>query len=50
MVGLIPLNRIHNDMKPIIFIGSGAVASEVISYLEDIEKLNPLQKFEVHGF
>ncbi|MDV3575615.1 hypothetical protein CMU59_01070 [Elizabethkingia anophelis] len=50
MVRLIPLNRIHNDMKPIIFIGSGAVASEVISYLEDIEKLNPLQKFEVHGF
>lgn len=37
-------------MKPIIFIGSGAVASEVISYLEDIEKQNPETKFEIHGF
>lgn len=37
-------------MKPIIFIGSGAVASEVISYLEDIEKQNPEAKFEIHGF
>lgn len=37
-------------MKPIIFIGSGAVASEVISYLEDIEKQNPESKFIIHGF
>lgn len=37
-------------MKPIIFIGSGAVASEVISYLEDIQSQNPLSNFEVHGF
>nr|WP_199156623.1 acetyltransferase [Pedobacter sp. ASV2] len=37
-------------MKPIIFIGSGAVASEVISYLEDIEKQNSEEKFEIYGF
>jgi sugar O-acyltransferase (sialic acid O-acetyltransferase NeuD family) len=37
-------------MKPIIFIGAGAVASEVISYLEDIEVQNPSTKFEIFGF
>jgi sugar O-acyltransferase (sialic acid O-acetyltransferase NeuD family) len=37
-------------MKPIIFIGSGAVASEVISYLEDIQTQNPITKFVIHGF
>lgn len=37
-------------MKPIIFIGSGAVASEVISYLEDIEKQDPSATFEIYGF
>ncbi|MEI5983699.1 acetyltransferase [Sphingobacterium sp. PU5-4] len=37
-------------MKPIIFIGSGAVASEVISYLEDIENFNPSNTFEIFGF
>jgi sugar O-acyltransferase (sialic acid O-acetyltransferase NeuD family) len=37
-------------MKPIIFIGSGAVASEVISYLEDIRTNNPIAKFEIYGF
>ncbi len=37
-------------MKPIIFIGSGAVASEVISYLEDIENQNPNATFEIYGF
>lgn len=37
-------------MKKIIFIGSGAVASEVISYLEDIEKQNPEAKYHIHGF
>lgn len=37
-------------MKQIIFIGGGAVASEVISYLEDIEKINPDHKFSIHGF
>lgn len=37
-------------MKPIIFIGSGAVASEVISYLEDIQNQNPNAVFEIYGF
>lgn len=37
-------------MKPIIFIGSGAVASEVISYLEDIQNQNPSNAFEIYGF
>lgn len=37
-------------MKQIIFIGGGAVASEVISYLEDIEKQNPEKKFSILGF
>ncbi|WP_316802123.1 acetyltransferase [Pedobacter nototheniae] len=37
-------------MKKIIFIGSGAVASEVISYLEDIEKQNPAEKQTIFGF
>jgi sugar O-acyltransferase (sialic acid O-acetyltransferase NeuD family) len=37
-------------MKPIIFIGSGAVASEVISYLEDIHAQNPTESFEIYGF
>lgn len=37
-------------MKPIIFIGSGAVVSEITSYLEDIEKQNSAAKFEIHGF
>ncbi len=37
-------------MKPIIFIGSGAVASEVISYLEDIQNQNPSTAFEIYGF
>jgi sugar O-acyltransferase (sialic acid O-acetyltransferase NeuD family) len=41
---------INNSMKPIIFIGSGAVASEVISYLEDIHSQNPVNKFEIYGF
>jgi len=37
-------------MKPIIFIGSGAVASEVISYLEDIQQMDSSAKFEIYGF
>jgi sugar O-acyltransferase (sialic acid O-acetyltransferase NeuD family) len=37
-------------MKPIIFIGSGAVASEIISYLEDIQNQNLVTKFEIYGF
>lgn len=37
-------------MKPIIFIGSGAAAAEVISYLEDIEKQDVNAKFEIYGF
>lgn len=37
-------------MKPIIFLGSGAVASEVISYLEDIQKYDSSRKFEIFGF
>jgi sugar O-acyltransferase (sialic acid O-acetyltransferase NeuD family) len=40
----------NNIMKPIIFIGSGAVASEVISYLEDIHSQNPVAKFEIYGY
>lgn len=39
-----------NKMKPIIFIGSGAVAAEVISYLEDIHNQNPEKTFEIKGF
>jgi len=37
-------------MKPIIFIGSGSVASEIISYLEDIQNQNPAMKFNIYGF
>lgn len=37
-------------MKPILFIGTGAVASEVISYLEDIQNQNPSAAFEIYGF
>ena len=37
-------------MKPIIFIGAGAVASEVISYLEDIQAKDSSANFRIHGF
>ena len=37
-------------MKKIIFLGSGAVASEVISYLTDIQKKDPQSTFDVLGF
>lgn len=37
-------------MKPIIFIGSGSVASEIISYLEDIQTHNPSAEFKIYGF
>jgi sugar O-acyltransferase (sialic acid O-acetyltransferase NeuD family) len=37
-------------MKPIIFIGSGSVASEVISYLENIQNVNSDFKYTVHGY
>ena len=41
---------INNKMKPIIFIGGGAVASEIISYLEDIQTQNLDEKFVIYGF
>lgn len=37
-------------MKPIIFIGSGSVASEIISYLEDIQTHDSAAKFTIYGF
>ncbi len=37
-------------MKPIIFIGVGAVASEIISYLEDIQNHDQSTGFEIYGF
>ncbi len=37
-------------MKKIIFLGSGAVASEVIAYLNDIQKHNPASTYEIAGF
>lgn len=37
-------------MKKIIFIGSGAVTSEVISYLDDIERLSGEKIYEIYGF
>lgn len=37
-------------MKKIIFIGSGAVTSEVISYLEDIEKIGGEKLYDIYGF
>ncbi|KAA0126172.1 acetyltransferase [Chryseobacterium sp. SN22] len=37
-------------MKPIIFIGIGAVASEIISYLEDIQNQDQSAGFEIYGF
>jgi sugar O-acyltransferase (sialic acid O-acetyltransferase NeuD family) len=37
-------------MKPIIFIGVGAVASEIISYLEDIQNHDHSTGFEIYGF
>jgi acetyltransferase-like isoleucine patch superfamily enzyme len=37
-------------MKPIIFIGCGAVAAEIISYLEDIQNQYPTETFEIYGF
>lgn len=37
-------------MKKIIFLGSGAVASEVISYLDDINANSEIASYEVHGY
>jgi len=37
-------------IKPIIFIGVGAVASEIISYLEDIQNHDQSNGFKIYGF